>query len=184
MIEVGLSIGSNLGDRIGNLRTIRSFVSEIPGVEITAFSPVYETEPVEVPSEFEKDLFLNAILITKSMIGMEDLFSFLHDIEKEMGRDQSRPRNTPRAADIDIIYAFDLIRSTPYITWAHKTDEKGGPSQDLNVPHPRWAERRFVVQPLADVRKHLIIAGQTKTVGEVLVSLPDKPSVALFAEIW
>ena len=83
-------------------------------------------------------------------------------------RQRTAERNEPRKIDIDLIYA-------------------GGESihtDTLTLPHPRWKERRFVLQPLADIRPDLQIPPETRTVSEMLVSLPALPGVTRLAEKW
>ena len=167
-MEVGLSLGTNLGNRLGNLALARKKTAEIRKVEIAAWSPVYETEPVDVPEEFRNKRFLNAVLIIRCGLAPTELSIRLRCIEAEMGRSENNVRNAPRPIDIDIIYADQLRIS----------------SKELTVPHPRWAERRFVAQPLADVRPDLMLPASTLTVRQVLLSLPQSPKVVLFTEEW
>ncbi|MBA4386539.1 MAG: 2-amino-4-hydroxy-6-hydroxymethyldihydropteridine diphosphokinase [Verrucomicrobia bacterium] len=184
VIEVGLSLGSNLGDRLANLRRARSAISKLAGTRIDAVSPVYETEPVGVPSKFKSLAFLNVVLVIHCPLGIDDFHALLRQIEEAIGRVESDTRNTPRVIDIDIIYAFGLADSLPHLTWICESAARQGNRYGLNIPHPRWAQRRFVVQPLADVRPDLKITGHRRTVAEVLHSLPAKPAVALFSKVW
>ena len=85
-----------------------------------------------------------------------------------MGRHRGSDRYSPRSIDIDIIYIDHLLI------------ESGG----LTIPHPRWVERRFVVQPLADIRPDLILPGIDKTVAQILAALPDKEDVTLLTWTW
>jgi 2-amino-4-hydroxy-6-hydroxymethyldihydropteridine diphosphokinase len=167
-MEFGLSVGSNLGDRLANLQQARTRLASVPGVRLLAQSPVYETEPVGVDPEDQDKAFLNAILILETDLPPRDLAARLLAIEAGMGRRRDAQRNAPRVIDIDLIYAGSLTIRTP----------------DLSVPHPRWASRRFVVQLLADVRPDLMLPGERRTVRQVLQSLPEVPTVALFAADW
>lgn len=167
-MEFGLSLGSNLGDRLANLRRARDEVLAIPGVHLRAQSRVYETEPVDVDPDDRDKSFLNAVLSVETDLAPEDLAPLLHEVESRMGRRRESNRNAPRVIDLDIIYAgMRTIRSPT-----------------LCVPHPRWAERKFVVQPLSDVSPDFIAPGETRTVREILRFLPDSPRVALFAADW
>ena len=166
-MEIGLALGSNLGDRLENLRQAASKVDLLSGAKTIARSKVYETEPVGVPSQFTDKPFLNAILIVTYQEPAA-LAAQLHVIETLMGRTRSGMRNEPRLIDIDIIYAAGMIIQRDEIT----------------IPHPRWSERRFVVQPLADVRPDMRIQGQNRTVQEVLLSLPERPKVVPFNQQW
>lgn len=167
-MEVGISLGSNLGDRLANLRDAKRRMAAMPQGRIVAQSPVYETEPVGVKPEYRHLAFLNAILIVEAECKVHDCFDHLHDIEDVMGRRRSLDRYDPRPIDLDIIYAGDL-----HI-------ESGG----LVIPHPHWAQRRFVLQPLADVRPHLVLPGQTRTVAEILAALPQAEAVTLLTRDW
>jgi len=167
-VEYGLSLGSNLGDRLRNLRAARDRVCALPGAALLAQSRVYETEPVDVSAAYRDLAFLNAVLVVESGMPPRVLHARLHAIEAELGRERSGDRNAPRAIDIDLLYAGDLrVRDAV-----------------LTVPHARWAERRFVVQPLADVRPNRVLPGEPRTVREVLFALPREPAVVPFAEEW
>ena len=163
-MEVGLCLGANLGDRLIQLQTAKKLIVASRGVSFVAQSPVYETEPVDVPAKDAGLLFLNAVLIVKASLQAQELLLLCKRIEHEMGRlpDACR-KNAPRPIDIDIIYAGNLRVESAGIT----------------VPHPRWFERRFVVQPLSDVRPDLVIPGQTLTVKAILRNLPDGHRVTL-----
>ena len=167
-MEYGISLGSNLGDRLANLQAVRRQILDLPGTVAAAQSPVYETEPVDVSPEHADKPYLNSVIIVQTELDPRTFIRHLHRIEAEMGRVRGADRNAPRPADADIIYAgYNVIR-TP----------------DLTVPHPRWAERRFVVQPLADVRPDLLLPPADKTVSQVLQSLPITPTAELFRHNW
>jgi 2-amino-4-hydroxy-6-hydroxymethyldihydropteridine diphosphokinase len=168
MIEIGLSLGSNVGHRLANLQNARAAIRRIPGVDVVAASPVYETEPVDVSPAHRHLPFLNAVLILRSGIDPQRLAEQLHAIETELGRERTADRNAPRPIDIDMLYADGLELRTAA----------------LQVPHPRWAERRFVVEPLAAVRPELRLPGESCTVAAVLSSLPQTPNVVVFLLTW
>ena len=167
-IEFGLCLGSNLGDRAENIRRAAASIAAIEGVEVLERSPIYETEPVGVLPENRERFFLNGVLIVNNSLEPGLLLDRLHEIEDNMGRVRTNDRNAPRTIDIDILYAGDL-----------RIEEAR-----LRVPHPEWFSRRFVVQPLADVRPDLVLPDTDRTVGEVLLSLPDETKVVLFSEDW
>ena len=167
-METGLSLGSNLGDRLANLSAAKKQILAIPGVKLLAQSPVYETDPVGVRPEYKELKFLNVILVVDGPWDAHSWFDRLRAIEGNMGRHRGLDRFAPRAIDIDIIYVGDV-----HI-------ESGG----LVVPHPRWMERRFVVQPLADVRPDLLLPGMKRTVKQVLDALPEDDGVALLTRDW
>lgn len=167
-MEIGLSLGANLGDRLVQLRKAREGIAATRGVAFVVQSPVYETEPVGVLPAERNNFFLNAVVIIETSLEVTRLLARLRGIERELGRTAETRRNAPRPIDIDIIYADDLRVANAGIV----------------IPHPRWAERRFVVQPLSDVRPDLFIPGQTGTVAEVLRKLGDKHGVKLYAREW
>jgi len=166
--EIGLSLGTNLGRRLDNLRRARRLIAGLPGVRVAASSPVYATEPVDVPPEFRHRAFLNAVLIVESALPAEALARRLRAIESAMGRRRTGARHAPRVIDIDVLYADRRRIRTPRLT----------------VPHPRWSSRRFVAQPLADVRPNLILPGSRLTVAARLRVLPPKPRVTLLRPVW
>jgi 2-amino-4-hydroxy-6-hydroxymethyldihydropteridine diphosphokinase len=167
-MEVGLSLGSNLGDRLRNLQVTKTELAAIPGVEVVDRSPVYETEPVDVAPAFKSRRFLNAMVIVETGKSPEELLHYLRIIETRLGRRRTADRNAPRTIDIDIIYVGEMRR-------------RSGP---LILPHPRWKERRFVVQPLADVRPELVLPDEARPVSKVLRSLPPSPKAVLFSPDW
>lgn len=157
-IEAALSIGSNLGDRLEHLREARLAISRIPEVCVTASAPLYETEPVGCAPEHQDKPYYNSVLLLGTSLEAHKLFAALQRVETDLGRTRTRGRiNEPRTIDIDLIY-YDgqSIRS-------------GG----LVVPHPRWSLRRFVLQPLADVRGHLVLPGHDRRVRDILAALPE-----------
>lgn len=164
-MEIGLSLGSNLGDRLANLRAAREAIRQLAGVTLVAQAPLYETEPVGVKPEYAHLKFLNTVLILSSDRPVEDLLRDLADAELRLGRVRGPDRYAPRDIDIDVLFAGDLWMET----------------KKLTLPHPRWARRRFVVQPLADVRPGLVLPGAGQSVRDVLAALPPGEGIAIFA---
>jgi len=167
-VEYGLSLGSNLGDRMRHLRAARERVCAQLGTRLLAQSRVYETEPVDVSDAYRDMPFLNAVIVVESAAPPRAMNARLHAIEAELGRERAGDRNAPRPIDIDIVYA-GAFRVRDAV---------------LTLPHARWAERRFVVQPLADVRPDRVLPGEARTVREILLALPREPVVVPFAEEW
>jgi 2-amino-4-hydroxy-6-hydroxymethyldihydropteridine diphosphokinase len=123
---------------------------------------------VGVKPEYQDLLFLNSVLIIESELPAESWLEKLRIIETNLGRERSEDRFAPRTIDVDILYA-------------------GGSRLDGNglvVPHPRWMKRRFVVEPLAEVRPELVLPGTSKTVREVLAGLKDGESCRRLSENW
>lgn len=167
-MELGLSLGANLGNRLAQLQEAKRRIIRTKGITVIAQSSVYETEPVGVSPQDGNLFFLNAVLIIEASLQLSGLLARFKRIERQSGRaPQPRP-NAPRPIDIDIIYAGKLRIS----------------DEGVIVPHPRWSERRFVVRPLRDVRPDLVIPGRAGTVAEVLRRLSDKHKVKLFAREW
>ena len=167
-MEIGLSLGSNLGDRLRNLREAARRIIALPGVSLTAVAPVYETDPVGAQPQYAHLKYLNTVLIVEAPEDVAVFAEAIHQIETDLGRQRSADRNAPRTMDIDILYAGEL-------RCANGT---------LDLPHPRWAQRRFVVQPLADVRPGLRLPGWDHTVAEQLRALPPGETIVRFADPW
>jgi 2-amino-4-hydroxy-6-hydroxymethyldihydropteridine diphosphokinase len=166
--EIGFSLGSNLGDRAGYLSSAKNGILDDPSARFTAQSSLYETEPVGVKSKFKDLMYLNSVLVIESDLPAESWLEILRIIETNLGRERSEDRFAPRTIDVDILYAGD------------STLEGAG----LVVPHPRWIKRRFVVEPLAEVRPELVLPGTSKTVGEVLAGLKGGESCRLLSKDW
>ncbi|MBI4216381.1 MAG: 2-amino-4-hydroxy-6-hydroxymethyldihydropteridine diphosphokinase [Chloroflexi bacterium] len=130
-----LGLGSNLGDREGHLTRAIGWLP--PQVAVEALSSLYETEPVG-PNYSDQPRFLNAVLRGRTALPPRELLSFLKSLEARAGREQTFPGG-PRTLDLDIILYDDLVVATP----------------ELVIPHPRLAERAFVLIPLADIAPDL-----------------------------
>lgn len=161
-----LSLGSNQGDRLAWLARAVAELERLPDTRVTARSPVYETEPVGVAPQFANRLFLNCVAIVETATGPEAFSSAIHAIETRLGRIRGDQPNAPRTVDIDIVAFGDLVAQDP----------------DLTLPHPRCRARRFVLQPLADLRPDYRLPGDSKTVAERLRSLPETPRVTRHVE--
>lgn len=167
-IEAGLSLGANLGDPLATLRAARDAIAAIPEVSLLAAAPLYETEPINVPDEFAALHFINTILIVGTSLDAHKLFSQLQKVELALGRKRTLRQNTPRVIDIDLIY------------YNGQTIRSGG----LVIPHPRWTKRRFVLQPLADVRGYLVLPGHDRRVRDILAALPPGQTVKQIRAEW
>ncbi len=167
-MEIGFSLGSNLYNRKRLLMQAKNLLLSAPRTRFVDQSPIYETTPVDVKPEYRDMTYLNAIMIVESELPLESWLSYIGKIEHMLGRDRSEDRNAPRPIDIDIIYAGDQII------------DGGG----LEVPHPRWAQRRFVVQPLNDVRPDMVLPEAKKPVCEILGALPTDEGLSLFEDRW
>jgi 2-amino-4-hydroxy-6-hydroxymethyldihydropteridine diphosphokinase len=167
-VEAGFCLGSNLGGRLRLLAQAKTLILLDPQVKFVDQSSVYETEPVDVKSEYQHMKFLNSVLIVESPYTAEEWLPKIKKIEAVLKRVRTDDRNAPRSMDIDILFCGDQVVD----------------SELLQVPHARWAGRRFVVQPLADVRPELVLPGTTRPVCDVLKQMPDTNEVHLFAAKW
>ena len=166
-MRAGIALGSNLGDRLAQLRLARERVLALPGVSAPALSSrVYETEPVG--SGPDADAYLNAVLEVEYDGQPITLLDGLQRIEADFGRPSKRPRNAPRTLDLDILYAGNLVLS----------------NAEVVIPHPRLHLRRFVLTPLADIRPNLILPGHHENITALLARLHDPARVELFAETF
>lgn len=129
MSHVYLSLGSNLGDRYANLRRAAAMINAV--MTVTAVSPVYATEPW---GDTEQPPFLNACIAAKTDLTPHDVLHLVKQIESDIGRTPTRHWG-PRLIDIDIVF-YDRLTLD---------------DEELTIPHPRLAERAFVLAPLADI---------------------------------
>ena len=168
-MEIGFSLGSNMHNRKRLLMQAKTLLLSAPRTRYVDQSPIYETTPVDVKPEYQDMAYLNSVLIVESELPIDSWLSYIGKIETNLGRERDEDdRNAPRPIDIDIVYAGGQII------------DSGG----LEVPHPRWAERRFVVQPLCDVRPELVLPETHESVSAVLRSLPPDEGLHVFDERW
>ena len=153
-----LSLGSNIGDRGAHLREAISRVQTTG--KIKAISSFYETEPVEFT---QQALFLNCAIGLETALAAEELMSRLLGIERELGRERVLKKG-PRTIDIDSLLFGNLVMNTP----------------ELTIPHPAMAERRFVLDPLAEIAADVVHPILKKTVSEMLAELPAGQNVWKF----
>jgi 2-amino-4-hydroxy-6-hydroxymethyldihydropteridine diphosphokinase len=154
-IEVYLGLGSNLGDRIANLKSAVERLSE--KVTIKKISSVYETEPLY---NTEQPMFLNAVVRGITTLESLKLLGFVKGIERDLGR-QPGFRNAPRIIDIDILFYGERVIQR----------------EELTIPHPRIAERAFVLMPLAEIAPKLVHPQLKKTVKKLLAEVNGKEGV-------
>jgi len=166
-MRAGIAFGSNLGDRLLNLRQARACVMASPLIAgPIKVSRVYLTSPVDCPEGAEP--FLNAAMEGELTGEPAALLRELRLLEEGLGRSRRAAKNLPRTIDLDLLYADDCVMK-----------EEG-----LILPHPRISERRFVLAPLADLRPGLILPGQTLTVSQLLKKLKGTDTAEPLDATW
>lgn len=135
-----LSLGSNLGERMFALQGAVDALADTPEVWLTGVSGVYETEPVDAPEGSKP--FLNAVVTLDTTLSARTLLDRAHAIEAAYGRERGEV-NAPRTLDVDLIVVGDRYADT----------------EDLRLPHPRAAERAFVLVPWLEVESDAEIPG-------------------------
>src|SRR5438034_527610 len=166
-MRTAVGLGSNLGDRLHNLRAARKAILGLSTVKPPILSsPIYETDPVDCEPGAEK--FLNAVVEFDYEGDPANLLEQLIRIEEGLGRRRDHAKNVSRTIDIDLLYC----------------GQGNIENERLQLPHPRMHLRKFVLQPLADIRPTLILPGQTKTVRELLTELEESGDVARFTDDW
>ena len=151
-----LSLGSNLGDRAAQLARAMEALAAA-GVRVVRRSSLYRTEPVDVPTQ---SWFLNCVLEAETDLMPRQLLRILLEVERSLGG-KKLVRRGPRAIDIDLLlYGANVVHAP-----------------ELEVPHPRMAERRFVLVPLAELAPLLPHPTLAKTVAELLAETHDRSSV-------
>jgi 2-amino-4-hydroxy-6-hydroxymethyldihydropteridine diphosphokinase len=166
-MRTAVALGSNLGDRLENLRAARQAILSLSNVNPPILSsPIYETEPIGCEQGAEK--FLNAVVEFDYEGDPTNLLEQFIRIEEALGRRREHSRNVSRTIDIDLLYCGD----------------RNIENERLQLPHPRMHLRKFVLQPLADIRPELVLSGQKKTVSESLRELGKSSEVLRFADEW
>lgn len=150
-----LGLGSNLGNRQKNLSEAFELMSG--QVNVQKISSVYETEPVGYE---QQQLFLNVVCRVSTELSPEKLLRLAREIENRMGR-KSSFRNAPRPIDIDILLYDGLVVD----------------GQELTIPHPRLAERAFVLVPLAEIAPELVHPVNQRNIREMLKDLGEVAGV-------
>jgi len=132
-------------------------LSELPGTVVTAIAGFRETEPVDAPPESGR--FINGAVGIETRLAPIDLLRHLLQIERELGRDRAdegNVRNAPRILDLDLLLYADLTLR----------------DAELTLPHPRMHQRRFVLEPLAEIAPHAVHEPTGKTIQQLLEALP------------
>jgi len=166
-MRTAVALGSNLGDRLDNLRAARKAILGLTNVKPPILSSaIYETDPVDCEPGANK--FLNAVVEFEYEGGPASLLEELIRIEEALGRKRDHPRNVSRTIDTDLLYCGD----------------RNIEDARLQLPHPRMHLRKFVLQPLANIRSGLILPGQTQTVDELASKVENSGEVVPFMDEW
>ena len=157
-----IALGSNLGHRQTALRSALAHIGRLPGTQITQVSTWLRTAPVGGPPG--QGEYLNGAIAVRTKLPPQDLMTHLLAIEKELGRDRTRElHHGPRTMDLDLLlYGGQVINTATLI-----------------VPHPRMHERRFVLEPLAEIASDIVHPVLHQTIGELLSRLPAADKAVL-----
>jgi len=155
-----ISFGSNLGNRLKNIKRGLQLVSRNRSITITKKSSLYETEPVGYENQ---GWFLNGVIEIETFVLPHKLLSLIKKVERIMGR-KRRIRWGPREIDLDILLYNQRCVDTP----------------GLIIPHPRMHERGFVLVPLVEIAPRVIHPIFKKSVQQLLAKLTDSKSVKYF----
>ena len=167
-MHCGIALGSNLGERLQNLAEAKSRLLAIPGVlGLSEVSAVYASDPVDCPTGSPE--YLNAVITLDFEGEALDLLDALQAIEVAMGRPAEHGVNTPRTIDLDILFMGDQVIQHPR----------------LCVPHPRLQQRRFVLEPLAQIAPDLVLPETQGSLKNLLLTLDSgERELMMVAEAW
>lgn len=166
--RVGIALGSNLGNRLTHLQEARDMLLRLmPDDANYKQAPVYQSEPVDCPPESPD--FFNTVIEIDYIGTPYKLLEYTQGIEFHLGRGIVYQQNAPRIIDVDILYfGSETLRDSI-----------------LTIPHPELIHRRFVLQPLADIRPQFSLPGDDTTIAEYLKHLDsDEPPLTLVQSDW
>ena len=152
-----VGLGSNIGDKAGNILRALDILSQSDGIKATKVSSFYETEPIGCE---DQDWFVNAVAQVEIIFSPEELLNAFKKVEQIMGR-KNTIRWGPREIDLDLLMYDQLCFESP----------------GLVIPHPRLHERAFVLVPLAKIAPDLFHPIQKKTIAELLAELQSQKTI-------
>ncbi len=162
-IDAFISLGSNRGDRAGNIRHALFLLGRVPGIRVTDASALYESDPLYLR---EQASFLNCVTVLMTGLEPHQLLGVCKGIEEAMGRERGR-RYGPRIIDLDIVsYGRRVIRT-----------------RELSIPHPGLEERRFVLLPLSMIAPYWRDPFRDRSVRELLRARGEDEGVSYYGEI-
>lgn len=153
--KIFLSLGSNVGDRLANLKSAVEEINKNEKCRVLRSSPIYETTPY---GEVQQPNFLNALIEIETVLGFFELFSFIKSVEEKIGRTGVEVKWGPREIDIDIVFYNEFIYD----------------GENLTVPHKEYSKRDFVLVPLLDMAptfKHPVLR---KKLSDITFENPEK----------
>jgi 2-amino-4-hydroxy-6-hydroxymethyldihydropteridine diphosphokinase len=156
--STGIALGSNLGDRQKNIEQAFTFLTRLSINQKILRSRIIETDPLDCPAGSGR--FLNAVAEIDYKKKPEDLLAALREFENSVGGARPDVRNAPRIIDLDILYFGSQRLNQP----------------GLVIPHPRMLQRRFVLEPLSEIRPELILPGQAESVRTLCQRLDELES--------
>ena len=165
-MRTAVALGSNLGDRLENLQAARRQLLELDGCRRPILLLEIQTEPVDCERDASK--FLNAVVEFDYDGDPGQLLEQVARIEESLGRKRDHQKNVSRKIDIDVLYCGD-----------RQID-----NERLQVPHPRMHLRKFVLQPLTDIRPDLILPNQRKTIRQLLAASDESGDVVGVMNRW
>jgi 2-amino-4-hydroxy-6-hydroxymethyldihydropteridine diphosphokinase len=160
--QVFVALGSNLGDRDAHLEAAHLALCATDGVEVIAASSVYETDPVGPPPQGP---YLNAVIQLRTVLSPVELLDRLLEIETLEGRRRGPQRDAARTLDLDLLFFGERVIRTA----------------NLEVPHPRLAERAFVLMPLSDLARNFVHPMLGESIGTLAARVYDPQAVRLRA---
>ncbi len=166
--RVGIALGANLGQRLTNIRMARDMLRGLVDLEsLYLQAPIYQSQPVDCASDAPD--FFNTVIEIDYIGEPYDLLKMTQAVEFRLGREAVYEQNAPRVIDVDILYFGSGVINEEILT----------------IPHPRMLERRFVLQPLNDIRANLILPGDTVTISKHHRDLgSDESPLTLVQSMW